>query len=75
MPPLNEIFTAFRGQMEFKQQHTLQGQINALFSKRYDLISRLREDDTQYYAMLNEGWGTERQAEVGEKWKARALLS
>jgi hypothetical protein len=40
----------------FEKQRKLQRQINALFSERYDLISRLREDDTRYYAMLNEGW-------------------
>jgi len=33
----------------FEQQRKLQRQINTLFSERYDLISRLREDDTQYY--------------------------
>lgn len=72
MAPVN----AFRNQFEFKQQRMLQQQINALFSKRYDLISRLRKDDTQHCAMLNEDWwNAERQAEVGEKRKARALLS
>jgi hypothetical protein len=38
----------------FNQQRKLQRQINMLFSERYDLISRLREDDRRYYAMLNE---------------------
>ena len=38
----------------FDRQRRLQRQINTLFSERYDLISRLRKDDTRYYAMLNE---------------------
>jgi len=61
----------------FQQQRKLQRQINTLFSEQYDLISRLREDDTQYYAMLNEDWRqrAEREDKVGEKQKARALLS
>jgi hypothetical protein len=76
MPPVDESFTGFRTQIEdlqFEQQRKLHRQINTLFSERYDLISRLRKDDTQYYAMLNEDWyHAEREDEVGEK---RALLS
>jgi hypothetical protein len=64
----------------FELQRKLQRQINTLFSERYDLISRLREDDTQYYAMLNEDWyrgewwSAEREAEVGEAEGRRAPI-
>lgn len=66
----------------FENQRRLQQQINTLLSNRYELISRHCEDDTSYYAMLNEDgsqraqrWSAEREAEVCKKWKARALLS
>ena len=38
----------------FEQQRKLQRQINSLFSERYDLISRLRKDDTQHLAVPNK---------------------
>jgi len=56
----------------FELQRKLQRQINTLFSEQYDLISRLREEDSQYYAILNEGWyraewrSASREAEVGD---------
>jgi hypothetical protein len=59
----------------FEQQRKLQRQINTLYSEQYDLISRLRKDDTQYYdnAGLSEDWfrpqgwwDAGREAEVGE---------
>lgn len=59
--------------LPFELQRKLQRLINTLFSERYDLISRLREDDTQYYAMLNEDsyraeWrSAEREAEVEDQ--------
>jgi hypothetical protein len=62
----------------FPQQRRVQRQINKLFSERYDLISRLRKDDAQYYPMLNEEyqWRSEEgEPEVGEKRKARAFSS
>jgi hypothetical protein len=66
----------------FEQQRKLQRHINTLFSERYDLTSRLREDDTQYYAKLNEdwyqpaeSWNAEKETKVSEKRKARALIS
>ena len=36
----------------FDQQRELQRQFNMLFSERYDLFARLREDDTQYHATV-----------------------
>ena len=70
----------------FEQQRKLQQRINTLFSERYDLISRLRKDDTDYYyAMIDQGflhththdagwWSATRESEVGEK-AARSYLS
>jgi hypothetical protein len=68
----------------FDRQRELQRQINTLFSERYDLISRLREDDTRYYAMLNDSEDRYQRAEwrsadrevnvpVGGKVTTRAL--
>jgi hypothetical protein len=67
----------------FEQQRKLQQQINTLFSERYDLILRHRKNDTPYIITLDEDryhaerWSAESKAdsEVGEKRKARALLS
>ncbi|KAF8506005.1 hypothetical protein F5888DRAFT_494561 [Russula emetica] len=59
--------------LPFELQHKLQRLINTLFSERYDLISRLRGDDSQYYAMLNEDryraewWSADREAEVEDQ--------
>ena len=38
----------------FERQRWLQQQINALFSERYKLVSRLHKDNTRYYATPNE---------------------
>jgi hypothetical protein len=65
---------------QFGRQRMLQRQINTSFSERYDLISRLHEDDKRYHAKLIEDWSqgverwnVEREAEEGGKRKAREL--
>jgi hypothetical protein len=55
-------------------QRRLQRQINTLF-ERYNLISRLRENDTQYCAILHEDWGRRGEAKVGKKRPARSYLN